>query len=148
MPTYNRSYRSGTTRRSSVRRTTTQSGTGWGYSSSRYDTFRREIQARISSYRAINQQFSGTSVTAFSPATANRWMKMVGAGARVYTFSPSEFCRYFGSQWDSSTPTAAFRYLRKKFGSGIKAVTRGRGNNWLVAATSNVYGRPFSTYQW
>lgn len=148
MPTYNRSYRSGTTQRSSYRRTTTHSGPGWGYSNTRYDTFRREIQARIGSYRAINQQFSGTGATAFSPAAASRWMKMVSAGTRVYTFSHAEFSRYFGSQWNSGTPTAAFRHLRKKFGSGIKAVTRGRGNTWLVAATSSVSGRPFSTYQW
>lgn len=148
MPTYNRSYRSGTMRRGSYRRTTTHSGTGWGYSSNKYNTFRREIEARIGSYRAINQQFSGNSVTAFSPAGASKWMKLVSTGTRVYTFSPYEFCRYFGSQWNTGTPTAAFRFLRKKFGSGIKAVTRGRGNNWLVAASNNVSGRPFSTYQW
>ncbi len=119
------------------------------YSPTKFSITRREIQQRITSYRTLNEQVNGSSgVTAFSPSSANKWVKIVDNGAFVYKFNNNEFSRYFGTQTSSGTPTAAFRTLRKKFGTGIKAVTRGRNNTWLIAASQHVSSRPFSTYNW
>lgn len=119
------------------------------YSPSKFNSQRNEITAKIASFRTINQQVSGASkVKAFSPATCDKWINLVNDGCNVYKFTHNEFCRYFGSQFNYCTPTAAQRILSNRFGQGIKAVTRGRSNTWLVAATDRVTARPFSTYNW
>ncbi|MFQ5807539.1 MAG: hypothetical protein ACE5I3_13920 [Phycisphaerae bacterium] len=156
MPATRRTWKSGTTRRSTGTKTKwygrTTARSTWpstSYSPSKYNTQKRELQAKIGSYRAINQQFSGVgNVTAFSPSGANKWIKYVSQGACVYKFNNVQFCRWFGAQWNNATPTAAYRYLRHKFGVGIKAVTRGKGSNWLVAATPKITARPFCNYTW
>jgi len=171
MPTNRSNWRTGTTRRnssssySSGRRTgttgfwnsnTNSSNTGsWGttninsYSSTKFSSCRETITAKIGSLRAINQQFTGAGkVTAFSPTNAGKWINMVNDGANVYTFSNSDFCRNFGRQLNTATPTFAFRWLKNKFGTGIKAVTRGKSGNWLVCATPRVSGRAFTSYNW
>jgi hypothetical protein len=114
-----------------------------------FNNYRKELQAKICSYRTINQQFTGTGkVTAFSPTGANKWIKYVDQGNWVYKFNNTQFCRFFGTHWNHATPNAAFRYLRQKYGTGIKAVTRGKGNSWLVAATPKLNARPFYNYNW
>lgn len=120
------------------------------YSPSKFSTARQEVQAKICSFRAIQQQFnsSASRVTAFSPSGANKWIRLVNTGARVYTFGGSQFSRYFGQRWNQASPTTAFKLLRRRFGASIKAVTRGKGNNWLVAATPSVSSRPFTGYNW
>lgn len=119
------------------------------YAATQFSTQRRELNCKIESYRTINTQFSGnTRVTAFSPTTAKQWINFVDNGCFVYTFNNAEFCRFFGSQFNNCSPTQAFRTLRTKLGTGIKAVTRGKSNTWLVAATPRVTARPFSTYNW
>lgn len=119
------------------------------YSPNKFSTHRNEITAKIGSFRTINQQVSGAGkVTAFSPATCNKWISMVNDGCCVYKFTSSEFSRHFGSQLTRCTPTTAQRMLSNRFGTGIKAVTRGKGSTWLVAATDRVTARPFSTYNW
>lgn len=156
MPTTRRTWKTGTTRRTTGKYTKPHKGTMMGtwtpstsYSPTKYNNYKKEIQAKIGSYRTLNQQFTGTGkVTAFSPTGANKWIKYVDQGAWVYKFNHTQFCRYFGSNWGHGTPTAAYRYLKQKFGPGIKAVTRGKGNNWLVAATPKVNGRPFYNYTW
>jgi hypothetical protein len=121
----------------------------WSYNPSQFSKPRQEIECRIWSYRMLNQQFSGSGkVTAFSPTTATRWVKFVNDGAYVYKFANKDFCRWFGNYWTGSSPNAAYKYLRKRFGSGIKAVARGRGNAWLVCAMPTVSARPFSNYNW
>lgn len=156
MPTFSRNYNTGSTRRTGFNRRTTTgttsggtwSGTPTGYNTTKFNNYREQIQSRIGSYKAINTQFNGTTCYAFSPTTAKQWIGYVNNGASVYTFSTAQFSRYFGSGWNNASPTAAFRHLRKKFGAGIKGVTRGRGNNWLICASQNVTSRPFATYNW
>ncbi len=142
--------RGGATRASSSsygRSTGTRSSTS--YSPTQYSTARNEIQARVGSYKNLNSQFTGSGrVTAFSPTTANRWIKLVNNGARVFKFSNKEFTQKFGARFGEFTPTAACRELRKKFGQGVKAVTRGKGSNWLVACSPNISARPFGSYNW
>jgi hypothetical protein len=119
------------------------------YSPNKYNNYRKELQAKIESYRTINQQFTGVgNVVAFSPSGANKWIKYVNQGAWVYKFNNAQFCRWFGTHWNDATPTAAYRYLRHKFGVAIKGVTRGKGNSWLVAATPKITARPFYNYNW
>ena len=129
-----------------------QKTTNWkgsSYSPTMYGNVRKELKWRICSYRTLHSQFSGPNkVTAFSPTIANKWLKWVNTGARIYKFSNNDFCKYFGQQWYGASPTAAFRWMKQKYGPGIKGVTRGKANSWLVAATSNFTARPFSNYNW
>ena len=156
MPTTRRTWKSGTTRRYSGKKTNaygrTNTRNAWpttSYSPNKYNNYKKELQAKIVSYRTINQQFTGTGyVTAFSPTGANKWINYVNQGAWVYKFNNAQFCRWFGTHWNNATPTAAYRYLRNKYGAGIKAVTRGKGNNWLVAAMPKITARPFYNYHW
>lgn len=169
MPTIRSNWRTATTRRnssssySSGRRTgstnywnSTNSTPGsWSttnttsYSPTKFSTCRETISAKIGSFRAISQQVSGAGkVTAFSPTNASKWINFVNDGANVYTFSNADFCRNFGRQLNSSTPTFAFRWLKNKYGTGIKAVTRGKNGSWLVAATPRVTARAFTSYTW
>lgn len=141
--------------------TTSRSGsTSSAFSSSKFSNFRKEVQARIGSYQALCKQCNGAgSVTAFSPTNANKWLKWVSTGTRVYTFTNTQFTRFFGTSWNKSTstnasttnstsPTQVTKFLRGKFGTGIKAVTRGKGGTWLVAASPSVSARPFANYNW
>ena len=117
--------------------------------SPKYNPVRNECQWRMGSYRNVGTQFNGTGAkTVFSPTTANKWLRYVNNGVRVYKFNHNDFARYFGSQWTRTTPTTARQYLKKKYGQGIKDVTRGKGNCWLIATTKNVTGRPFNNYPW
>jgi hypothetical protein len=103
----------------------------------------------MGSYRNVYSQITPAgSKTSFSPTNANKWMKYVHNGNLVYKFNTAQFSRYFGSRWNQSTPTAARQWMRKKFGAGIKDVTRGKSNCWLVATTKNVTRQPFSNYNW
>ncbi|MFO0840433.1 MAG: hypothetical protein U1D55_18145 [Phycisphaerae bacterium] len=147
---YGRTGRSSNTRRTNRTNTTSsRTGSSTTYSSSKFTNTRREIQQRITSYRTLNEQVSGaSSVTAFSPSAANKWVRFVDNGANVFKFNNNEFSRFFGTQTSRGNATVAFRTLRRKYGAGIKAVTRGRNNTWLVAASTNVTARPFSTYNW
>jgi hypothetical protein len=79
---------------------------------------------------------------------ANKWIRFVNTGGCVYAFSNIDFTRTFGRTCASNTPNTACRMLRQRFGTGIKAVTRGRNGAWLVAASPNVTARPFSNYSW
>jgi hypothetical protein len=146
MPTTRRNWKSGI----KYGRTTTRKN--WpttSYSPTKYTNYKKELQAKIGSYRTINQQFTGAGkVTAFSPTGANKWINYVNQGAWVYKWNNAQFCRYFGTHWNNATPNAAYRYLKQKYGAGIKAVTRGKGNYWLVAAMPKVNARPFYTYNW
>jgi hypothetical protein len=148
------SNRSTTSNRSSWGSTGVGSGSSasWNtttYSPNKFSTQRNEITAKIGSFRTINQQVTGAGkVKAFSPATCSKWIGLVNDGCNVYKFTHNEFCRHFGSQFNYCTPTAAQRILSNRFGQGIKGVTRGKGNTWLVAATDRVTARPFSTYNW
>lgn len=150
MPITRRTWKTGTT--SKFGKKYGKTTTGWRptpYNPIRYNTYKKTLQAKISSYRTINQQFSGTGkVTAFSPAGANKWIKYVDQGAWVYKFNTPQFSKFWGTNWDNPTPTAACRYLQKKYGTCVKAVTRGKGNYWLVAATPKLNARPFSNYTW
>lgn len=126
----------------------TSSQTSRGYSPSQFSDVRQQIQCRLGSFRTLNSQVSGAGrVTAFSPSVANRWVKFVDQGARVFKFSGREVNRWFGARHDTNTwsNAAAFKWLRWKFGSGIKAVTRGKSGTWLVAASSKLNTGPFRT---
>lgn len=120
------------------------------YSPSKFGQTRKQLTAKIASFRTINQQIGGTGkVTAFSPTNANKWIKFVNNGANVYKFSGAQWNRHFGKLFNSTSavsPTTAMKALKKQFGSGIKAVTKGKGNSWLVAATPSVHASPFKNY--
>lgn len=123
--------------------------TGSYYSPTKYNTYKKDLQAKIGSYRTINQQFTGAGkVTAFSPTAANRWIKYVNQGCNVYKFSTKDFQKFWGANWNNPTTTAAFSYMKKKFGTHIKAVTQGKGSYWLVAATPKLSARQFTNYTW
>jgi hypothetical protein len=157
MPTTRRTWKSGTTRRTTGKLANTWYGTTtstkyWpttSYSPNKYATYRKELQAKIGSYRTLHQQCTGTGkVTAFSPTGANKWINYVDQGACIYKWNHTQFCRTFGFHSANVTPTYVYRYLRQKYGSGVKAVTRGKGNCWLVAATPKITARPFYNYNW
>jgi hypothetical protein len=138
-----RKFNRTTTRNNSTTNTT------FSKNSPAFNRPKTECEWRIGSYRTVYSQFTGAGQqTPFSPTNANKWVKLVNQGCRVYKFTNKDFCQRFGTQWQQGTPTACFRYLRQKFGPSIKAVTRGKGNNWLVATTPNISGRPFQNYSW
>lgn len=119
------------------------------YSPSKYSNIREQLQQRAASYRTLYSECSGPGmVTCFSPTTAKSWVRFVDNGCNIYRWNNNEFVRNFGSQFSSFNNTTAFRTLRQRFGAGIKAVTRGKGNCWLVAATDSVSARPFTNYTW
>ena len=136
-------------------KTTRNSSKTWkpttAYAPSKFGQTRKQLTAKIASFRTINQQVSGTGkVTAFSPTNANKWIKFVNTGANVYKFSGAQWSRHFGKLFNSTSgavsPSIAMKALKKQFGTGIKAVTKGKGNNWLVAATPSVHASPFKNY--
>jgi len=138
-----RSYGRNKTRRTTTNRTT------YACHSRRFRPPRKECQWRIGSYRNVYSQFTPAgSQTVLSPTTATKWIKYVNNGALVYKFNNAPFSRYFGPRWTTGTPTAARQYMRRKFGAGIKDVTRGKGNCWLVATTKNMNRSPFCNYNW
>ena len=121
------------------------------YSPTQFKNVNKNIQQWIGSFRNIRTQFNGAGrVSAFSPTGVNKWIKFVNSGAFIYKFTNVDFCKKFSNSFSSPTtsPTAACRNLKRKFGTGIKAVTRGKGGCWLIAATPTVSGRPFSNYKW
>ncbi|MCK4343448.1 MAG: hypothetical protein KAY37_17175 [Phycisphaerae bacterium] len=130
-------------------KTTRSSASYYPCNSPKYSPARFECQWRMGSYRNVWSQFNGAGMkTTFSPTLANRWIKYVNNGVRVYKFNNNDFSKHFGTEWAGGTPTAARQYLRKKYGPGVKDVTRGKGNCWLVATTKNMTGRPFANYLW
>jgi len=129
--------------------TAIRSFTPTSYNPMRFTPARREVTAKIQSFRNIHEQFTGTNkVTAFSPSAVNKWINFINSGSYIYKFTNTQFCRFFGTRFNRSAPTAAYKYLRTRFGGAIKGVTRGKGNTWLVAATPRVSARPFSSYTW
>lgn len=123
------------------------------YSPAKFSTHRKQVQAKICSLRTINQQIAGAGqVTAFSPTNINRWINFVNSGANVYKFTGAQWSRSFGRYFNVSSaaisPSIALRALQRQFGSGIKAVTKGKGNAWLVVANQNVNASPFKNYNW
>jgi hypothetical protein len=139
---WNKTYYGATYRR------TAATCTHYPCNSPKFRPVRDECQWRIGSYRNVYSQFAGGTRTNFSPATANKWIRYVNNGVRVYKFNSIEFTRHFGARLTYTTPTTARQFLRQKFGACIKDVTRGNGNCWLIATTKNVTGRPFAQYDW
>jgi hypothetical protein len=149
--TYRKSYNRNTSwRRPNPTATKTRPPNYYQTNAPAFNQPRNECQWRMASYRAVYAQFSGTAKnTFFSPTTANKWINYVNQGYRVYQFSQKDFTRFFGSQWICNySPNTCFRWMRQKYGAGIKAVARGRTNIWLVAATHSVTARPFQNYTW
>ncbi len=132
-------------------KTTRTTGTTTTYptNSPKFRTVQTECQWRIGSYRNVYTQITGPgNKTTISPTTANKWVRYVNTGVRVYKFTNNDFCKFFGTTFTTGTTRTACRYLRRKFGQGIKDVTRGKGNCWLVATTKTMTTRPFNTYTW
>ncbi len=120
-----------------------------GYSQSLFSNQRKNVSAKLGSFRTIKQQFTGAGkVTAFSPSALNKWIGWINDGANVYSFTNAQFGKAFGPRLANFPPAATFRFLKQKFGSGIKAVTRGKSNTWLVCASPKVTARPFANYNW
>ncbi len=121
------------------------------YAPTKFSVQRKQVTAKISSFRTINQQINGTGkVTAFSPANVNKWINLVNSGHAVYKFNGMQANRHFGKLFNnpinSISPSFALKTLQKQFGTGIKAVTKGKGNNWLIAASTTVNASPFRNY--
>jgi len=151
MPTTRSYYKSGTPRRGCQRtcRTGTRKVTTFTKNSPAFKNVRDECQWRMGSYRTVWSQFTGAGQrTPFSPTNANRWLRYVNSGYRVYKWTPKDFYRYFGQQWQQQTPTSCYRWMRRKYGACIKDITRGAGNCWLVATSPSVTGYPFQSYRW
>lgn len=126
----------------------TQNFTTYPVNSPQFNPIRTECQARIGSYKNVFSQCSGLNKTVFSPSIANKWLKLCNTGTLVYKFSNPQFVKFFGTDCVSMSPTACTRLFQQEFGTGIKAVTRGNNNCWLVAATKNVTATPFRNYDW
>lgn len=144
------SARFGTTSRFSgwSTRTNVTTNPNSGYSPAQFKPYRNTVQAKICSFRTLEQQTTGTNrVTTFSPTTFNRWINMVNKGCCVYKFTNREVARFCGRNFTGST-TTTLNLLKKKFGTGVKACTPTRNNTWLVCATQNVSATPFSNYSW
>lgn len=126
--------------------------TTYSGNSPKFNAARQECQWRMGSYRNVYSQFSGSSKTAFSPTTANKWVRYVNNNFRVYRFTQQQFNKFFGAAGSYGTsfnsPTTIKTFLRRKFGAFIKDVTRGNNNTWLIATSKNVTGRPFTQYNW
>lgn len=122
------------------------------YSPTKFTNCRKQICAKIASFRTIHQQIAPSGkVVAFSPTTANKWINLVNQGAVVFKFSNQQFTRFFGKYFtknprSATTPSGVFKTLQKQFGNGIKAVAKGKGGNWLIAAVPNISARPFQNY--
>ncbi len=149
----NTSYRKYGSYSISSRPSTSRGSTSYNaraYSPTQFKNATKCIQQSIGSFRNIATQFSGAGkVTAFSPTTVNKWIKYVNGGTCVYKFTNEQFCRYFGTRFHTPTsPMYAARYLKNRFGAGIKDVARGKGGSWLVAASANVSSGPFKNYKW
>lgn len=143
-----RRTRSSIAGRSTVSRSSNRSSS---WKSSQFSTLRTNIQGRIGSYRNIFSQVKGPGqITAFSPTTANKLASFVNNGAFVYKFSNAQFSKAFGKKWGefNTSNAAATKFFRTKFGQGIKQVTKGSGNNWLVVAGSQLNKGPFRNYTW
>src|SRR5262245_54958418 len=142
MPTSKYSRRSTTSRSGGWRTTTSSSSsrtTGRSFSASSFNKITSNIQQKIGSYRNIWSQFKSGSTTCFTPGTANKWINLIDNGANVYKFTGNDFARWFGTNYSSTwSPSTATRYCKQRFGTGIKAVSRGKGNCWLVCASSTV----------
>lgn len=127
---------------------TNNTSTTTGYATAQFKPYRNTVQAKICSFRTLEQQCTGTSrVTTFSPTTFNRWINMVNKGCCVYKFTNREVARFCGRNFTGST-TTTLNLLRKKFGTGVKACASTRNSTWLVCATTNVTATPFSNYTW
>ncbi len=151
MPTTRNYFKSQTrfTGYQGTHRTGTRKVTTFTKNSPAFKSVRTECQWRMGSYRSVYTQFAGGGQrTTFSPTNANKWLRYVNSGYRVYKWTPKDFYRYFGHQWQQETPTACYRWMRRKYGTCIKAITRGTGNCWLVATGQNVSGYPFQQYHW
>lgn len=124
--------------------------TQYAANSPKFRAAREECQWRIGSYQNVYSQFSGNQKTAFSPTTANKWLRYINNGGRVYKFTNQQFCKFFGNRWwtVASSTTNARQFLRNKFGAFIKDVARGNNNTWLVATSKNVTGKYFTNYTW
>lgn len=148
--THRKTSRKGTWKTSRSRKTTRRTTqTAYACSSPKFRMAKDECAWRIGSYRNVYSQFSASgSKTVFSPTTANRWIKYINSGVRVYKFNNQDFSKHFGTKWSTGTPTAARQYLKRKYGPGVKDVTRGKGSCWLVATTKNVSGHPFTPSYW
>jgi hypothetical protein len=156
MPTSRTTRRTGryatTNRRRTNSRTTSRgSASNQTYAPTKFNKHNKCVKGFIGSYRNLQTQWTGNGpVTAFSPTNANRWIKYINSGSYVYKFTNQQFCRRFGNGWISNppSPTAAQRWLKGKYGAGIKNVTRGKGGCWLIAASSNISSGPFGNYKW
>jgi hypothetical protein len=151
MPTTRSYYKSGTPYAGCQRtpRTGTRKPTTFTKNSPAFKYVREECQWRMGSYRTVWSQFAGAGQrTPFSPTNANKWLRYVNSGYRVYKWTPKDFYRYFGQQWHQESPTACYRWMRRKYGTCIKDITRGAGNCWLVATSPHVTGYPFQNYHW
>ena len=136
-----------TTTRTTNRTTRTPQCT-YSCNSPKFLPTRNECQQRMGSYRNVYTQIAGGNKTLLSPTTANKWLRYVNNGSRVYKWTTNEFTRHFGKTNTQGTPTAVRRYLRTKYGAQIQDVTRGRSNCWLVATKKPINGRPFNSYAW
>jgi hypothetical protein len=130
--------------------TAKSSTTQQGWSPAQFGTVRQTIQSRVGSFKNIASQVNGPGkVTTFSPRTATQWTNFVNQGNNVYKFSTQQIKKTFGNKFSQqASPTTVNRWFRQKFGPGVKAVARGRGSSWLVAASSNVNKGPFRNYSW
>jgi len=147
--TATRYTKTGTKTARTTRTTRSHSPTTYSCTAVAYKRPRQECQWRLGSYKNVYSLFNGAAKqTMFSPTNVNKWVKFINNGYRVYKFSTSDFGKYFGSQWNTNSPTACQKWMKHKYGSGIKAVARGSQNTWLIAATPTITARPFQTYNW
>lgn len=147
--TYTKARSRATTQRRPYTQRTTKKANFYKCDSPAFKPVRTECEWRMGSYRTVYSQFSGAAKqTVFSPTAANKWMKYVNSGYRVYKFSNLDFYKHFGNQWNYKSPAACQRWMKQNYGHGIKAITRGRANSWLVATTQYINKGPFKNYTW
>lgn len=110
-----------------------------------YAAVRKQLSAKVSSYRLLLGQLQGRSgAGAPGTTTVNRLANLVARGANVYTVSHATVARLAGGKKNAvRSVSKVLRALRSRYGTAIKAVAAGKGSNWLIAAMTRVGGKPF-----
>lgn len=106
---------------------------------------RRQLSAKINSYRLLLGQLHGpTGAASPGATTVNRFANLVARGANVYTVPQAAVTRLAGGKKNAGrSVNNVLRALRSRYGRAIQAVAAGKGSNWLVAASSRTGGKPF-----
>jgi len=119
--------------------------TGATHASGRYTNLRNTFEQKIASFRTLCTQTQGAGNPKPTPATLNTFANWINKGAVVHNVSATQIAKWtHANRTNFNTATNAKNALWKRFGkTAIKAVSIGKGNNFIVACAPTVNGKPF-----